>query len=590
MSDFIFSNHIIEEKRMKQTLHSIYRNDLPQVSYFHGSWGSLGVTKNTYNGYEPYETEEFIGIVIGGPLLTFRDNSFIHDEHSNEGTKAIFQRWRKNEIVWDNDINGPYAILIINKIESEVFVVTDIMSYVPVYESRKDNSFYLSSHVDMLANITDKNDELDEVSLVDFILHGTVTYPYTAYKDIYQIQPASEHFYHNNNIQIKAYWEPYEVKHSMSINNTVKAIRKELESYIKLLTSETTNIAQFISGGEDSRTLSALLGNIHRDSYIYLDGMNREGKLARKIASKYNANFNLTTREEMHYLHILEDCSDLIGAGAEYHHAHTYGFHKTLNKYDGVFGGLFSDALLKGARIKKTKLTKKLTFLPDKKEVKSLINVEVNKGIFSTTLKKELIKRRNRHLEFIKIYRKESAEEWFELWPSSMNRNIPNIYANRRLFKSYEPFMSNEIVKMSASIPQDWKLNRYLFHKVAKPYLKKSKWVFHGDGWLPYFSYHVNSVIRFFTWTYRQFGRRLGFVKGNQGPWAEWKEIVNDEKWQYKIQEYNNVPKNIPLNNIFKEMNVKDKNISVLQFISLTQTLYQLKRGDYNENPNKKTT
>src|SRR5699024_2226013 len=133
---------------------------------------------------------------------------------------------------------------------------------------------------------------------------------------------------------------------------------------------ETTNIAQFISGGEDSRTLSALLENIPRDSYIYLDSMNREGKLAKKIASKYNAKFNLSTREQMHYLHILEDCSDLIGTGAEYHHAHTYGFHRSLDEFDGVFGGLFSDALLKGARIKKTQLSKKFIFLPDTKNKK----------------------------------------------------------------------------------------------------------------------------------------------------------------------------------------------------------------------------
>lgn len=571
MSDFIFSDVIIKEKRMKSILHTIYKSDFPQVSYFHGSWGSLGVTKNIYNGYEPYETEEFICVVIGGPLLTFRSNSFIHDEHSNEGTKAIFLRWRKNEIVWDNDINGPYAILIINKIASEVLVVTDIMSYVPVYECRNDNSYYISSHVDMIAKVTEKSDEFDEVSLMDFILHGTVTYPYTAYKDIYQIQPASEHYYRTEKTnQIIAYWEPYESKHPMSINQTTKTIRQELESYIKLLTSETTNIAQFISGGEDSRTLSALLENIHRDSYIYLDGMNREGRLAEKIASKYNANFNLSTRDKMHYLHILEDCSDLIGAGAEYHHAHTYGFHKTLNKHDGVFGGLFSDALLKGARIKKTKLSKKFIFLPDFKNKKELINEEVNKSVPQNKVINELIERRNRHLEFVKIYRRESAEEWFELWPSSMNRNIANVYANRRLFKSYEPFLSNEIVKMSASIPQKWKLNRSLFQKVAKSYLKKSKWVFHGDGWLPYFSYRINSIIKLFTWTYRQFGRRLGFVKGNQGPWAEWKTVIKSKEWEMRITNYKS--------NTLKELNITNDSCycTVLQYIAFTQVLYHL--------------
>src|SRR5699024_11752559 len=91
--------------------------------------------------------------------------------------------------------------------------------------------------------------------------------------------------------------------------------------------------------------------------------------------------------------------------------------------------------------------------------------------------------RRIRHLKFIKEYRKESAEEWFELWPSSMNRNIPNLHANRRLFKSYEPFLSNEIVNVIADTLQRWKLNKKLFHKTSKTYLISSKCILHFDVW-----------------------------------------------------------------------------------------------------------
>src|SRR5699024_1276473 len=218
-------------------------------------------------------------------------------------------------------------------------------------------------------------------------------------------------------------------------------------------------------------------------------------------------------------------------------------------------------------------LSKKFIFLPDTKNKKNQINVEINKSVSHNSVITELIKRRNKHLEFIKIYRKESAEEWFELWPSSMNRNIPNIYANRRLFKSYEPFMSNEIVKISASIPQKWKLNRSLFQKVAKPYLKKSKWIFHGDGWLPYFSYRVNSILSFFTWTYRQFGRRFGFVKGNQGPWAEWKTVIRSKEWE---QVKNNYYESISLKKVIDLLS--NNKLTTLQSIALTQILYQIQR------------
>src|SRR5699024_5611714 len=362
--------------------------------------------KNIYNGFEPYETVKYLVVVIGGPLLTFIENDFIKDEESNAGTKAIFERWQSGEIVWHEDLDGPFSILIINKKPPEIICVTDIMSFIPIFEYSKKDQYTLSSHVDMLTIVSNINTDFDEVSLADFILHGTVTYPYTTFKGIYQIRPASEHRYshYDNELKVKGYWEPYETNEYSDMNKTANCLRNSLNSYIKMITSQTTNIAQFISGGEDSRTISGLLNNYERDAYIYLDNMNREGKIGKKIADRYNAKFKLTTRNKYHYLNIIEKCVDLVGSGTEYHHAHTYGFHKELHNYDAVYGGLFSDALLKGARIKKTKLTEKFIFLPDRKNKANLINKNLNLGLFSNNIIENIKVRREQHLKFIETY------------------------------------------------------------------------------------------------------------------------------------------------------------------------------------------
>src|SRR5699024_10980461 len=115
MSDFIFSTRNIERLCMSNALHSIYEKEFPQVSYFIGSWGSFGFTKYIYNGYEPYETEQYIIVVIGGPLLSFINNEFINKENNNFGTKNIFERCKSGHIIWDEDLNGPFSVVIINK-------------------------------------------------------------------------------------------------------------------------------------------------------------------------------------------------------------------------------------------------------------------------------------------------------------------------------------------------------------------------------------------------------------------------------------------------------------------------------------------
>lgn len=585
MSDFVFLNKRIEQGKITKAIQSIYNeNKLPLVKEFHGEWGSLGVSRSLYQGFEPYENEKYIAVIIGGPLLMFRNNSFLNDKNSFKGTKAIFQRWLSGKIKWDSDLSGPFAMLIVNKQNGYVTCITDLMSFIPVYSYQSTNSMALSTHVDVLAKVSKSKEKFDKISILDFILYGVVTYPYTMYTDIFQIQPASEHKIKNNVFELKStcYWLPIEFNKYNSINEAADHLRNSLHVFINKITRETTNIAQFISAGEDSRTLSGLLQNSPRNAYVFLDNMNREGNIAKRVAHKYNATFKLATRDQLHYLDILPSCSDLVGSGSQYHHAHTYGFHNTirLNSYTAVFGGLFSDALLKGARIKKINGSGsgRFSFIPEIKNFSYSPGKSISNSLFTSDVLLELTQRRQSHLEYVKRFRKKSAEEWFELWPSSMNMNIPNIHANRRLFRSYEPFMSSEIVKISSSIPQGWKLNRRLFNRTAKPLLESSKWLFHGDGWLPYFPWYINTLPHFSTWLYRQIAKRLGLIKGNQGPWGEWSVVVKSKEWNSAFIHYSESLERI--SDIFNDETSIQEIQNVLsrqQYVNLTQVMYQIK-------------
>src|SRR5699024_6206260 len=161
------------------------------------------------------------------------------------------------------------------------------------------------------------------------------------------------------------------------------------------------------------------------------------GRLAQQAAQAYGANFNLATRNKLHYLDILPPCARMVGDGSQYFHAHTFGFHKScqLHAYQAVFGGLFADALLKGARIKKYGASGRFPFLPQIKKHNPTSSNPLKSSIFTGDVLTEVAKRQKSHLNVIKGFRKRSAEEWFALWPSSMNMNIPNWHANRRLFR-----------------------------------------------------------------------------------------------------------------------------------------------------------
>lgn len=590
MSDFIFSRHVVDPGKLTREIQKIFSEDKPLVDEFHGEWGSLAVSRNHYNGFLPYENSKHIFIVIGGPILYFRKNDFLDEQSSNIATKEIYKLWYEKRIRWDKDLSGPFAVIIIDKETGNIEFITDLMSFIPiyVYQDANSNNILISTHVDVLAKVSGRNKELDIISCSDFILHGVVTFPYTLYKDIFQVQPASIHHIikDSNKIQSEAYWIPEEIYVYNSVKDAAEALLNSLRNYINHITSNVSNVAQFISGGEDSRVLTALLKKYPRDAYIFLDYMNREGIIAKKVAEAYHANFKLATRSKTHYIEILPRSADLIGSGLQYHHAHTFRFHKDckLIQYGAVFGGLFSDALLKGSRIKKKNISKYLLLVPEiKDEHASRILINNNKFLSPVILEKINI-RRKEHLEYIKSFRKESAHEWVELWPSSMNFSIANIHANRRLFKSYEPFLANEVIKISASIPQKWKLNRKLFRTATKSLLKRTKWVSHSDGRLPYFPWYVNSILQFLFRVNRRIGLKIGYIKGNQGPWGEWKNILKSHEWRIAVTNYKDSFKLI--SSAFSEKDVtkilNDDSIHHFQRINLLQLLYQIKKMSEN--------
>jgi len=141
--------------------------------------------------------------------------------------------------------------------------------------------------------------------------------------------------------------------------------------------------------------------------------------------------------------------------------------------------------------------------------------------------------------------------------------------------------MCKESVKISASVPISWKLNRRLFNKAMKPYLRPSKWLFHADGRLPYFNWVVNMPIQFCVWGTRYIAARIGVIKGNQGPWGDWENVVNSSEWQYMVKNYaenNQLEKVFVDDQTIEKMLLSDE-LSIIQRVNLMQVLHWQKVG-----------
>ncbi len=531
MSDFLYSTKSLPQEKCQEAFHRVYGYDI-KTRFFAGNNCLLAISENIYKGYLPYEHNDHICAVIGGPILKFRDNKFITSINSNEGSKSIFNRWIiDNKMQWDEDMDGPFVVLLFNKHTGDLTLVTDMMSFIPVYQNKNSENILVGTHLNTLDYISAS--KVDQVSVADFIMNDVVTFPYTVFEGVFQIYPASIHKWEGKKptkYSYTTYWLPYESDSDEKYNISLLAerLQKGLKRYINSILEANPKVGILMSGGEDSRTILGLMPlDYPKDGIMVTDSLNNdEVNIAKHVAKSQKIDLTIGIIAKDYFPNIFAKCSNLVGVGADCAHVHSFGFHQDYKfyKYDAIFGGFLADTFLKALWARKEQKMKRTFFfqgiekVDESSEFFHFSNIMISEKVFS-----QINQRKDNHRNTIKKIRQNSVTEWQSFWPISMQRDIPNIWGHRRLFKNYEPFTANEVIKVAAAAAQKIKANRMLFQKAAKPFLKNTKWIPHNNGFLPYYSHRFNNVffISFFK-VYRKL-----FQHRNKGgsTWPNYNEV-----------------------------------------------------------------
>ncbi len=516
------------------------------IARFEGDWGSLVAAATPYGGYQPIETDTDILVMLGGPLLTF-DQPKEPTDAAERKTRAILHRLQAGKMNWTEDLNGPFLVLHVNKRDRTVTSVTDLMMFIPFYHHLVGDDLMIGSHVDALARAAEQTQQIDFISVSDFLRHQVITHPFTLYEAVRQGDASSIHSFipdpsRGCRLQQETYWRPTEEPPPDSFAETAHRLRDALQRYIEGVTGEAQTIAQFLSAGEDSRVIASLLrAHPRHDGLIFLDRMNREGQLAEQIASIYQVNMKPMFRDADHYYRMLGSASSLVGSGLPYVHAHCVGLDQAANlsRYDAVFGGFLADTLLKSKPRPKRKARRK-EHLPALPRYLLPGYREATWTYAHPWLAHDQLlvaeERRRAHWQRIVEWRPTSAHQWFYLYPSSMRSTLGYFHSNRRLFRSYEPFMCHEVVRISASVPESWKAGRRLFHRAFRDDLRSAATVIHPKGHYPHRPHWANLIMRPVTRLQRSLRKSVGTDQGNQGPWGDWAHIRQQCPWEQDLQ------------------------------------------------------
>ena len=156
-----------------------------------------------------------------------------------------------------NKLNGIFAFAIWDESERKLFLARDHFGVKPLYYTFFNNNFIFASEVKAILNFPGVTPTIDEQGICELFGIGPAhTNGLTAFKDIYELKPASYIIYSENGIKTKRYWNLKSNPHTDNFNDTCNRVQYLLEDSIKRQLVSDVPLCTFLSGGLDSSIIT----------------------------------------------------------------------------------------------------------------------------------------------------------------------------------------------------------------------------------------------------------------------------------------------------------------------------------------------
>jgi hypothetical protein len=257
-------------------------------------------------------------------------------------------------------VKGSFAILLIDKAAGKAKLYTDPFNVRPVYYMLHEQAFYISTSMATLVHQRQRlhlSNDLNYPAIIEYHLFEYSLKDDTYIKSIQNMPAGGSLTFSAGNIDLKKYWEAFrdleipgvQYSEKESVEGLNSLLKENLDMY--LFYPERTAVA--LTGGYDSRTNLALLGNKSKDFFFYSYGS--EGTFDLSIPA------NIAATQNLHYKQILLDqnfqqyfgkyakMAIALGDGiAEASRAnYPFAFRQLSPRYDYILTGLFGSELIK---------------------------------------------------------------------------------------------------------------------------------------------------------------------------------------------------------------------------------------------------
>ena len=241
----------------------IYIDD--QVGLGHARLSIIDLT----GGTQPIHNEDkTLWIVFNGEIFNYQE---LREQLASEGhrfytatdTEVILHLFEREGSKCLDLLNGQFAFAIWDSSKKQLFLARDRMGICPLHYTIQNGFFYFASEIKSLFMEKTIHRELNPIALDQIFTFWAPLPQFTAFKNIYELEPGQFLQIDKNHIHFQKYWHfptPLRNEHT---DSSPEALTEELTDLlsdsVRIRLNADVTVGSYLSGGLDSSGITALI-------------------------------------------------------------------------------------------------------------------------------------------------------------------------------------------------------------------------------------------------------------------------------------------------------------------------------------------
>jgi asparagine synthase (glutamine-hydrolysing) len=269
----------------------------------------LSILDLSDDGNQPmFSDDKQLVIVFNGEIYNFQELKKKHlanqDFHSKTDTEVVLKLYEKLGIDFIQELNGDFAISILDKRSGKLYLIRDRVGVKPLYYYHDNKQFVFASEIKSILAAGVKA-ELNEDEMLNYFVFKYSPQQKTLYKNILRLPPACylEYDITKGAFLIHNYWQVRKNKTytNLSYADAQTCLFDLLKDSAQMRLLADVPIGNFLSGGLDSSIIAYFLKDrkdiLHycarkSESDLKKEGTTSDYYYAEKLAKDWNLNFH----------------------------------------------------------------------------------------------------------------------------------------------------------------------------------------------------------------------------------------------------------------------------------------------------------